>query len=89
MHFSTLVNGTPNALFGTSHGLRQGKPFVSLTVCYHHRGLSKMISAIVNEGLLLGFFVRPRNPFFFFNKSNINKICKAQSSTQGLYKRGV
>jgi hypothetical protein len=61
IHFSVLGNNTLAGFFSNSHGLRQGGSLSSLLFVIVMKALSKVISAIMNWGLLLGFFVGSRN----------------------------
>jgi hypothetical protein len=57
VRFSVLVNGSPNGLFSSSRGLRQGDPLSPLLFVFVMEALSHMISVAVNGGLLEGFKV--------------------------------
>jgi ABC-type phosphate/phosphonate transport system permease subunit len=55
MRFSVLVSGTLTGFFSSSYSLRQGDPLSPLLVVVVMAALSRMISAIVSEGLLFDF----------------------------------
>jgi hypothetical protein len=56
-----LVNGTPTGGFSSSPGLRQRDPLSPFLFIIVMEALSKMNSALGNEGLLAGFTVGPRS----------------------------
>jgi hypothetical protein len=59
VHFYVLVNGTPYGFVNSSFGLRQGDILFPLCVVVRE-GLSRMLSATVDRGLLSGFLVGSR-----------------------------
>jgi hypothetical protein len=58
--FCVLVNGTLTGFFSSSQGLRQGDPLSPLLFVIAMEALSKMLTVIVDKGLLSGFFVGSR-----------------------------
>jgi len=61
VHFSILVNWNPFKFFSSFCGLIQGHPLSFLLFVIVIETLSKMLSATVNGGLILGFSVGSRN----------------------------
>jgi hypothetical protein len=61
VRFSVLVNGSPSSFFSSSRGLRYGDPLSPFLFVIVMEALSRMLSAIVNGGLLLGFSVGSRH----------------------------
>jgi hypothetical protein len=55
--FSVLVNSTLTSVFSSSRSLGQRDPLSPLVFVIVMDMLSKMISATMNEGLVLGFLV--------------------------------
>lgn len=55
MSTSVLVNGTHRAFFSSPCGLRHGYPLPPLLFVIVLEALSKMISALVNDGLWMDF----------------------------------
>ena len=55
MHFSILVNGSTQGLFGSSRRIRQGDPLSLLLFVIVMEALSKMMEKAVGESLLVGF----------------------------------
>jgi hypothetical protein len=52
-----FINGFPNGFFSSSHGLRQGDPFLLVLFVFVMEVLSRIISVMVSGGLLEGFKV--------------------------------
>ena len=61
MRFSILVNGTPSGFFSSSRGLRQGDPLSPLLFVVVMEALSRMLTATMDHGLLIGFSVGFQN----------------------------
>jgi hypothetical protein len=57
---SILVNGTLSSFFSSSRGLRQGDPLSSLLFVVVMKGLSKMITATIDWGLISSFSMGSR-----------------------------
>ena len=59
--FFILVNDNLFGLFSSSHGLRQGDPFSSFLFIIVMEDFGKMLTGIVDRGILSSFFVRSRH----------------------------
>ena len=57
VHFSILVNGSTDGLFGSFRRIRQGDPLSLLLFVIVMEALSKMMEKAMGEGLLVGFSV--------------------------------
>jgi hypothetical protein len=55
------LDGTPSGFFFTSRGLIQGDPFPSLLFVVVMEALSRMMTATIDTGLLIGFSMGSRN----------------------------
>jgi hypothetical protein len=55
VRFSILVNGTPKGFFKSSRGICQGDPFSLLLFVLVIEALSRMVNAIIEQGLLTSF----------------------------------
>jgi hypothetical protein len=55
VRFSILVNGTPKGFFKSSCGICQGDPFSLLLFMLVIEALSRMVNAIIEQGLLTSF----------------------------------
>jgi hypothetical protein len=81
VRLSVLVNGSPNGLFSSSRGLRQGGPMSSLLFVFVMEALNRMISTAVNGGLLEGFTVGNASfSHLLFADDDTLIFCSAQSS---------
>jgi hypothetical protein len=61
VQLSFLINGSPFGFFSSSRGLRQGDPLSPLLFVVIMKVLSRMMTAIVDRGLLSGFSVGSKN----------------------------
>jgi hypothetical protein len=59
--FSVLINGFPSRFFNSSHGLRQEDPLSPLLFVVVIEALSRLLSTLVDKGLLSSFSVGLRS----------------------------
>ena len=60
VRFSILVNGTPEGFCNSSRGIRQGDLLSPLLFVLVMEAFSRIVNAIVEQGLLSGFSVGER-----------------------------
>jgi hypothetical protein len=70
VRFSVLINSSSSGFFGSSCGVRQGNPLSAFLFVIVMKALSRMISAAIHHGSLLGFVVGSR-PSETINISNL------------------
>jgi hypothetical protein len=80
VQFSVLVNGSPNGFFNSFRGLRQGDPLSPLLFVFVTEALSRMISVVVNGGLLESFTVGNASFSHLLFADDTLIFCSAQSS---------
>jgi hypothetical protein len=88
MRYFVLVNDTLTGFFSSFNGLTHGDPLSPLLFVIVIVVLSRIISSTVNEGLLLGFWVKSRNivafnisPFVCGQFSNLTSILGSKLSS--------
>jgi hypothetical protein len=57
VHFSVLINGSPEGFFDSSRGLRQGDPLSPFLFLLLMEILSRMLKRVKEEGFIKGFSV--------------------------------
>ena len=57
VHFSVLINGSPESFFDSSRGLRQGDPLSPFLFLLFMKILSRMLKRVEEEGFIKGFSV--------------------------------
>jgi hypothetical protein len=75
-----FVNGSPNGFFNSFRGLRQGDPLSPLLFVFVTEALSRMISVVVNGGLLESFTVGNASFSHLLFADDTLIFCSAQSS---------
>lgn len=79
--FLVLINGSPSRFFNSSHGLRQEDPLSPLLFVVVIEALSRLLSTLVDKGLLSGFSVglRPisclQRIMLIFCEAKLDHVC--------------